>query len=125
MSNYASVYNTRVVGLSAYGIAAARIVNSTGVSTSGVGVYCYAGYSSHNCVGISTSGVGLNGTFTNSTGISTSGYAGSGGTKTNCTLILILTYAPLMVLINDFAKEYGCKQIQMNACHLKVCRIKL
>ena len=101
LSNYASVYNTRAVGSSSYGIAAGRIVNSTGVSTSGVGIYCYAGYISYNCVGISTSGVGLSGTFTNSTGISTSGYAGSGGTKTNCTLISSSNYGSFQENLNN------------------------
>jgi hypothetical protein len=93
-----SVYNSIGKSSTGYGIQATRVVNSTGISSTGIGVLSANGY---NCVGISTSGVGLSGTFTNSTGISTSGYATSGGTKTNCTLISSSNYASFQENLNN------------------------
>lgn len=101
---YGSVYDSVGRSSSGIGIFAFKIVNSMGVSVSNSGIgttTTLGGNIAYNCVGISTSGIGLSGTFTNSTGISTSGYAGTNGTKTNCTLISSSNYASFQENLNN------------------------
>lgn len=70
------VYESIGISTSGIGIEGQKITNSTGISTSGTAL---SSAEARNCVGISTSGIAGNGTFYNSTLISSSNYAITGG----------------------------------------------
>ena len=73
-SSTIAIYNAVASANTAFGSiyiessAGAKVYNSTGNSTSGIGINCYLGGDLYSCVGISSSGIGIDGAGANTTG---------------------------------------------------------